>query len=44
MITLSKDVPSGKEKGGDTEGNRFRFNHIITKYGVCINYGDKALK
>ena len=44
MITLSKDVLSGKEKGEDTEGNRFGFNHIITKYGVRINYGDKALK
>jgi len=44
MITLSKDVLSGKEKGEETEGNRFGFNHIITKYGVRINYGDKAMK
>lgn len=44
MITLSKDVLSGKEKGEETEGNRFGFNHIVTKYGVRINYGDKALK
>jgi glyoxylase-like metal-dependent hydrolase (beta-lactamase superfamily II) len=44
MITLSKDVLSGKEKGEDTQGNRFGFNHIITKYGVRINYSDNALK
>jgi len=44
MITLSKDVLSGKEKGQETEGNRFGFNHIISKYGVRINYSDKSLK
>jgi len=44
MITLSKDVLSGKEKGEEREGNRFGFNHIITKYGVRINYGDKSLQ
>lgn len=44
MITLSKDVLSGKEKGQETEGGRFGFNYNISKYGVRINYGDKSLK
>lgn len=44
MITLSRDMLSGKEKGDETEGNRFGFDHIITKFGVRINYGEKSLK
>ncbi len=44
LITLSKDILSGKEKGEETEGNRFGFNHIATKYGVRVNYGEKTMK
>lgn len=43
MITLSKDVLSGKEKGEESQG-RFGFNRIISKYGVRINYSDQALE
>lgn len=44
MVLLSQNVLSGKEKGEEVTGNRFGFTHIINKYGVRINYSEKALK
>lgn len=44
MITLSKDVLSGKVKGEANTGNRFGFTHIVVDYGVRINYSEKAVK
>lgn len=44
MITLSQDVLSGKVEGEEVTGNRFGFTHIVTDYGVRINYSEKALK
>lgn len=44
MITLSKDVLSGKVKGEENTGNRFGLSYVVSDYGVRINYGEKALK
>jgi glyoxylase-like metal-dependent hydrolase (beta-lactamase superfamily II) len=44
MITLSKDVLSGKVKGEENPNNRFGLNYIVSDYGVRINYGEQALK
>jgi glyoxylase-like metal-dependent hydrolase (beta-lactamase superfamily II) len=44
MITLSKDVLSGKVKGEENPDNRFGLPLIISDYGVRINYGEQALK
>lgn len=44
MITLSKDIISGKVKGETNEGGGFGFNNIISAYGVRISYSDDAIK
>jgi glyoxylase-like metal-dependent hydrolase (beta-lactamase superfamily II) len=44
MITLSKDVLSGKEKGEENPRAMLGLNLIISKYGVRINYNEKALQ
>lgn len=44
MITLSKDVLSGKVKGEENPDNRFGLNLLVSDYGVRINYGEQALK
>ena len=44
MITLSKDVLSGKVKGEENAGNRFGLSLIVNDYGVRINYGEQSLK
>jgi hydroxyacylglutathione hydrolase len=44
MITLSKDVLSGKVKGEENTGNRFGLSLIVSDYGVRINYGEQSLK
>ena len=36
MITLSKDVLSGKVKGEENAGNRFGLSFIVNAYGVRI--------
>jgi len=44
MITLSRDVLSGKVKGQDNPKGMMGLNMIVNAYGVRINYGEKALK
>lgn len=44
MITLSKDVLSGKVKGEETQGGRFGLDFAVRDYGVRINYGEQSLK
>lgn len=44
MITLSKDVLSGKVKGQENPKGMLGLNLIVNDYGVRINYGEKALK
>ncbi len=44
MITLSKDVLSGKIKGQENPKGMLGLNLIVNDYGVRINYGEKALK
>ena len=43
MITLSKDVLSGKVKGEENPNDRFGLNLVVSDYGVRINYGEQAL-
>lgn len=44
MITLSRDVLSGKVKGEENPRGMLGLNRIVNAYGVRINYGEKALK
>lgn len=44
MITLSKDVLSGKVKGEENPRAMLGLNLVVNDYGVRINYGEKALK
>jgi hydroxyacylglutathione hydrolase len=44
MITLSKDVLSGKVKGAENPRAMLGLNFVVTDYGVRINYGAAALK
>jgi len=44
MITLSRDVLSGKVKGEENPRGILGLNMIVNAYGVRINYGEKALK
>lgn len=44
MITLSRDVLSGKVKGQENTKGMMGLNMIVNAYGVRINYGEKALK
>lgn len=44
MITLSKDILSGKVKGTENENGMFGLNYSVSDYGVRLNYGEKSLK
>ncbi len=44
LFTLSKDVLSGKEKGEENPRAMLGLNLVISKYGVRINYNEKALQ
>ncbi len=44
MITLSKDVLSGKVKGEKNTRPMLGLNLVVEDYGVRINYTEKALK
>lgn len=44
MITLSKDVLSGKVKGEENPSSRFGLSLVVSDYGVRINYNESALK
>lgn len=44
MITLSKDVLSGKVKGTENPTGMMGLNLIVNAYGVRINYNAKAIK
>ena len=44
MITLSKDVLSGKVIGDDNPGGMIGLNLIVTDYGVNINYKKEGIK
>ena|GEM_PF-357851 len=44
MITLSRDVLSGKVKGQENQRAMMGLNYVVSNYGVRINYGEKALK
>jgi hypothetical protein len=44
MITLSKDVLSGKVKGENNPNGMLGLNYVVSDYGVRINYGEHALK
>ncbi len=44
MITLSKDVLSGKAKGVENPNGGMGLNLVISDYGVRINYSEKAIK
>ncbi len=44
MITLSKDVLSGKVKGEVNPNGMMGLNLVISDYGVRINYSEKAIR
>jgi hydroxyacylglutathione hydrolase len=44
MITLSKDVLSGKVKGVNNPNGQMGLNLLVNDYGVKINYTEKAVK
>lgn len=44
MITLSRDVLSGKVKGKDNPTGMMGLNLLVNDYGVRINYTEKAIK
>lgn len=44
MITLSKDVLSGRVKGQNNPNGMLGLNLVVNDYGVRINYTEKALK
>jgi len=44
MITLSKDVMSGKVKGQPNPNGMMGLNLIVNDYGVRINYGEQNIK
>ena len=44
LITLSKDVLSGKVKGEKNTGNGFGLPLVVSDYGVRVNFGEKSLK
>lgn len=44
MITLSKDVLSGKVKGKENPNGGMGLNQVISDYGVRINYNKKAIR
>lgn len=44
LITLSKNVLSGKVKGQKNTGNTFGLPFIVDEYGVRVNYSEKSLR
>jgi hydroxyacylglutathione hydrolase len=44
MITLSKDVLSGKVKGEANPRGMMGMNFVVNAYGVRINYSEKAIQ
>lgn len=44
LITLSREVLSGKIKGQENPGGMIGLNMFVNAYGVRINYSEKALK
>jgi hydroxyacylglutathione hydrolase len=44
MITLSRDVLSGKVKGIENPNGMMGLNLVVSDYGVRINYSEKAIK
>lgn len=44
MITLSRDVLSGKVKGKENPGGMMGLNLVVSDYGVRINYNEKAVR
>lgn len=44
MVTLSRDILSGKVKGKENPGGMMGLNLVASDYGVRINYNAKALK
>ena len=44
LITLSKDVLSGKVKGEKNTGNGFGLPLVVSDYGVRVNFNEKSLK
>ncbi len=44
LITLSKNVLSGKVKGQKNTGNTFGLPFVVDEYGVRVNYSEKSLK
>ena len=44
LVTLSKDVLSGKVKGEKNTGNSFGLPLIVSDYGVRVNYNEQSLK
>ncbi len=44
MLTLSKDVLSGKVKGQENPRGMLGLNLVVNDYGVRINYSEKALE
>jgi len=44
LETISEDALAGKIKGEDNPSGFLGLNMIINKYGVRVNYGEKALK
>jgi len=44
MITLSRDVLSGKVKGEENPNGMIGLNLVVSDYGVRINYNAKALR
>lgn len=44
MITLSKDVLSGKVKGKENPGGMMGLNLIVNDYGVRINYNENSIR
>ena len=44
MLTLSRDVLSGKVKGVENPDDRFGLSLMVNDYGVHISFGDQALK
>jgi len=44
LLIISQDALSGKEKGVENPQGMLGLNLIITKYGVRVNYNEKALQ
>ena len=44
LITLSKNVLSGKVKSQKNTGNTFGLPFVVNEYGVRVNYNEKSLK